>query len=550
MKTINSIFYLLLIMSISLFVGCSDDDDDPMEMEMEMEMENEEEEVINQVTLTFTPDTGEDAVTATWLDADGEGSGAPTIEDIGLLEGVTYELAIELTNTLGTTDEDVTAEVREEGADHQFFFSFSDGIFSDPTGDGNVDNASDPLNYSDLDANGLPIGLSTTWTAGAHTEAPGEFNIVLKHQPDLKTATSDATTGGTDIDITFPLVIEEGNEEEEVINQIVLTFSPAEGGDTITATWFDTDGEGVGDPDIEAIGLTEGVTYDMTLTLANTLGAEAEDITAEIMEEDDEHMFFYAFTDGIFSDPTGDGNVDNRADPLNYNDQDANGQPVGLSTTWTAGGHTDAPGEFNVVLKHQPGLKSATSDASVGGTDVDITFPLIIEEGNEEEEVINQITLSFTPAGGGDAVTATWFDADGDGVSNPTIDDINLATNTEYAMTITLANTLGMDVEDITAEIQEEDDEHMFFFEFTSDIFSDPTGDGNIDNRQDPLNYNDQDANGNPVGLSTQWTTGAPTASTGNFRLILKHQPDQKTDVSDATVGGTDVDIVLPINIQ
>jgi len=88
-------------------------------------------------------------------------------------------------------------------------------------------------------------------------------------------------------------------------------------------------------------------------------------------------MFFFSFTDGIFSDPSGDGNVDNRSDPLNYNDQDANGLPVGLSTAWTAGGHTDTPGEFNIVLKHQPdGQKTSTSDASVGGTDVDITFPL------------------------------------------------------------------------------------------------------------------------------------------------------------------------------
>ena len=107
-----------------------------------------------------------------------------------------------------------------------------------------------------------------------------------------------------------------------------------------------------------------------------------------------------------------------------------------------------------------------------------------------------------------------------------------------------------MDVEDITEEIREEDDEHMFFFGFTADIFSNPTGDGNIDSRQDPLVYNDQDDNGNPVGLSTNWTTGGVTASTGDFRVVLKHQPDQKTSTSDTTVGGTDVDISFQINIQ
>ena len=551
MKKIQSIFYYLLLLSLVFMTACSDDDDP-----MEMEMENEEEEVISQVVLTFTPDNGEDAVVATWLDADGDGSGAPTIDEIELEEGVTYEMTMTLANTLGSVDEDITAEIREEGDEHQFFFSFTDGVFSDPTGNGNVDNGSDPVNYNDQDANGLPIGLSTTWTTGGHTDSEGVFNVVLKHQPDLKTSSSDATVGGTDVNITFPLHIEEeghGHEEEEVINQILLTFTPDNGEEAVSATWFDADGEGVGSPVIDEIELEEGVTYDMSITLTNTLGMEAEDVTAEIQEEGDEHQFFFSFTDGIFSDPTGDGNVDNGSDPVNYNDQDANGLPIGLSTKWTAGEHTEMEGMFNIILKHQPDLKTSMSDATVGGTDIDITFPLHIEDGhghNEEEEVINSILLTFTPAGGGDAISARWFDVDGDGVGNPMIDAINLAANLEYQMSLTLTNTLGMDDEDITAEINEEDDEHMFFFEFTNDIFSDPMGNGNVNNREDPLNYGDQDANGNPVGLITNWTTGMATSSAGNFRIILKHQPDLKTATSDATVGGTDVDITLPINIQ
>jgi len=169
-----------------------------------------------------------------------------------------------------------------------------------------------------------------------------------------------------------------------------------------------------------------------------------------------------------------------------------------------------------------------------------------LEGSNEEEEVINEVVLTFTPTGGGDAITANWFDADGDGVGNPTIDDIELDPDKEYDMAITLANTL--EGEDITAEIQEEDDEHMFFFEFTTDIFTDPSGDGNFDSRDDDLNYNDQDENGFPVGLSTNWTTGSSSA--GTFRVVLKHQPGLKTATSDATVGGTDVDISFAINIQ
>jgi hypothetical protein len=344
------------------------------------------------------------------------------------------------------------------------------------------------------------------------------------------------------------------DEETEVISQVVLTFSPTGDGEDVIATWFDVDGDGAGAPTIDKIDLVEGVEYTMSMTLTNTLEDPDEDITAEVQEEDDEHIFFFAFTENIFSDPSGNGNIDSRGGLVNYNDQDENGFPVGLSTTWTAGGHTDATGEFRVVLKHQPDIKSATSTATDGESDVDITFPLdIVEDPNAEEEEITEVVLTFTPTGGGNAIIARWLDADGEGVGNPTIDDINLSANTEYTMTMTLANTLEDPDEDVTAEIAGEDDEHMFFFEFTEDIFTNPTGDGNAGagNRSDPLNYNDQDENNRPVGLSTTWTTGNTTTSVGNFGVILKHQPEGlKTDTSDSTVGGTDVDIDFSININ
>ncbi len=547
MKNFKSGLYLLLLFSLALVVSCTDDEPAPGGGD-------DGEEEITRVALTFTPDNGEDAVTATWFDEDGEGTGAPTIDDIELEEGVTYTMTVTLTNTLGTEDEDITAEVQAEDNEHQLFYAFTEGFFSDPEGDGNIDNASDPLNYEDQDENGLPVGLTTTWTAGDHSETEGEFRLILKHQPDLKTADSDATVGGTDIDITFPLHVEEGgsHDDEEEINEIVLTFTPDNGEDAITATWLDEDGEGVGAPEIGEIELEEGVTYEMTITLTNTLGMEPEDITEEIETEDNEHQFFFAFTEGYFSDPEGDGNIDNGSDPLNYGDEDENGLPVGLTTTWTAGDHSESEGEFRIVLKHQPDMKTADSDASVGGTDLDIIFPLHIEEAgsHDDEEEINEITLTFTPTGGGDAIEVKWFDEDGEGVGAPEIDDINLDAETEYDMTITLRNTLGMEPEDITEEIEAEDNEHQFFFAFTADIFSNPEGDGNIDNGDDPLNYNDEDENGLPVGLSTKWTTGAATSSDGTFRIVLKHQPDMKTATSDSTVGGTDIDIEFNISIQ
>jgi hypothetical protein len=167
-------------------------------------------------------------------------------------------------------------------------------------------------------------------------------------------------------------------------------------------------------------------------------------------------------------------------------------------------------------------------------------------------ELITNATLTFTPAGGGGAITATATDPDGEGVQDITIDGpINLAANTSYTLTIELRNELA-DPNDaaynITEEVQEEGDEHMFFFSWTGNVFSDPGGNGNIDNRADAVNYNDEDGNGHPLGVSTSWTTS--TASSGNFRVVLKHQPDLKTATSASTAGETDLDIEFDINVQ
>ena len=163
-----------------------------------------------------------------------------------------------------------------------------------------------------------------------------------------------------------------------------------------------------------------------------------------------------------------------------------------------------------------------------------------------EEEVIDLVTLTFTPQGGGTPVVAK---AEGPGGINFEYDVINLDISTTYDLSIIVENS--EEGENITEEIEEEDDEHMFFFSFTVDIFSDPAGNGNVDNRSDDINYNDQDADGNPVGLATTWTTAGTSSSNGDFQVILKHQPDGiKTATSTATDGESDIELTWTININ
>ncbi|HTF28225.1 MAG TPA: hypothetical protein VK625_05230 [Flavitalea sp.] len=172
-------------------------------------------------------------------------------------------------------------------------------------------------------------------------------------------------------------------------------------------------------------------------------------------------------------------------------------------------------------------------------------------------ELITKATLVFTPSGGGSTVTVTATDPDGEGVQDIAVDGpINLAANKTYTLAIALINELAAASDpayNITEEVEGEGDEHLFFFSWTNNVFSDPAGNGNVDNRNDAVNYtggsNSKDANNRPLGLTTTWASAASTAS-GSFRVLLKHQPDLKSDTSDSNTGETDLDISFSINVQ
>ncbi|MEN0006178.1 MAG: GTP cyclohydrolase [Bacteroidota bacterium] len=191
--------YMLLAVGV-LFTGCDDDDaPDPENLP----------EVITDVTLIFTNTANSsDVVTASAQDPDGQG-----VQELQILGGITlsanttYTLTYEIFNNLETPGEDIGKEILDEDDEHQVFFSFTSDAFSSPTGNGNIDNAADPINYEDDDDNQNPVGLVTTWTTGAAL-ASGTFTARLQHQPDVKTSTSTATDGDTDFDLTFDLVIQ------------------------------------------------------------------------------------------------------------------------------------------------------------------------------------------------------------------------------------------------------------------------------------------------------------------------------------------------------
>ena len=174
-----------------------------------------------------------------------------------------------------------------------------------------------------------------------------------------------------------------GNEEAEVISLVRLNFN--DGTSTATFTFEDPDGDGAMEPTQDAITLTSGSTYTLTLEFINNLEDPAEDITEEIAEEDAEHQIF------ISGDAVEGPGTTNTGVALThaYGDMDAGGLPVGLTNTITA--NAAGTGTFSITLRHLPAVNGeavkvaglaadfAAGSALPGETDVAIDFAVTVE---------------------------------------------------------------------------------------------------------------------------------------------------------------------------
>jgi len=189
-----------LIVSLLLFLsGC----------EAEEPTREDTPEMITKVVVTFQPDAGE-TVTVSATDPDGDGLQSMKADTVvSLLANKHYRLSISMLNEFsqpGDVGYDISEEVNEESDEHMIFFGWTNGLFSDPAGDGNIDERNDLVHYLDQDSHGLPLGLSTSWITGQNLS--GSLRILLKHQPDLKSSASQSSEGETDLDVTFKVTVE------------------------------------------------------------------------------------------------------------------------------------------------------------------------------------------------------------------------------------------------------------------------------------------------------------------------------------------------------
>lgn len=152
--------------------------------------------------------------------------------------------------------------------------------------------------------------------------------------------------------------------EEEVITTMKLTFVPVGGGTTVTYQFRDPDGPGGTAPTQDEIVLAPSKTYNVTIQLLNETETPPEDVTLEVEEEAEAHRFYY--------EPSGGSNI-----TVSGLDNDSNGIPLGITSTWTTGGA--ANGSITVTLRHyggNPPNKAAADpvNSPKSSTDIDVTF--------------------------------------------------------------------------------------------------------------------------------------------------------------------------------
>ena len=155
------------------------------------------------------------------------------------------------------------------------------------------------------------------------------------------------------------------NEEEVITTMTVTLVNMMDGTDVVTMQTQDLDGDGPNEPDVNVSGpISAGHTYTGSIVWLNEMEDPAENITEEIIEEQDEHQVFFSAA-GVGID-------------FDYVDFDSNGHPVGTQFTLTAA-EGPGSGSVTITLVHEPTKPNDGLDSAGGSIDIQTTFPVTVE---------------------------------------------------------------------------------------------------------------------------------------------------------------------------
>lgn len=152
--------------------------------------EENDNEVITTMEVHLTPAGGSEVVYK-FDDPDGPGGNAATQDVITLVPSKTYAVRIVLLDKTKNPVDVITDEVREEAVDHRFYY--------EPSSGSNI-----TVSNLDNDVNGIPVGITSTWTTGA--AASGTLKITLRHYENGGKMANDpvsSTNSSTDAEVNF-----------------------------------------------------------------------------------------------------------------------------------------------------------------------------------------------------------------------------------------------------------------------------------------------------------------------------------------------------------
>ena len=165
-------------------------------------------------------------------------------------------------------------------------------------------------------------------------------------------------------------------------------------------------------------------------------------------------------------------------------------------------------------------------------------------EGPGEVELITQVTVELEELDAQDNPTGRnsivqWTDEDGPGGDAPTIGTLALTPGVSYRGNIDLQNTTEDPPESITEEVEEEAEDHQFFYDYDGNGIT--------------IERTDTDSKGLLLGLQFDVAVSAD-ATDGSLRIQLLHFEDAEKNSNDfpsnQTGIDTDVDITIPVTLN
>ncbi|TRX66371.1 type 1 periplasmic binding fold superfamily protein [Carboxylicivirga sp. M1479] len=156
--------------------------------------------------------------------------------------------------------------------------------------------------------------------------------------------------------------------EEELITSLIYTLSPVGVGETVVLSFKDLDGDNGNSPIISKGLLKANTRYTGAMELLNELEEPVHNITDEILEEAEDHQFFFTSTVNDLQ--------------VLYSDSDMNGNPLGIKTQLATQG--EGTGVLKIILRHEPdkfadGVADGDITNAGGETDIEVIFEIDVQ---------------------------------------------------------------------------------------------------------------------------------------------------------------------------